>query len=274
MNPAWLTFPFALYPVWEAVHLRRRETVLSYPDLPRPWDGLKLLFLSDSHIAHNGRRERRLRRMLEGEETDLLLFGGDVATGARGYEIMLAATQGVTVRMGRYAVWGNSENLKRVSRKNLKRILADRGVTLLNNDRRILEREGRPVALCGVNCPYSRKADLDAALGGLDEGLFRILLMHAPEGLLSMGSRRADLILSGHTHGGQIRLPGLKAFSVHTETEVDLDRGIFDAAALRKFWPGATDSARMLVGTGIGTSTLPIRLFCPPEIWKITLSAG
>jgi predicted MPP superfamily phosphohydrolase len=108
-------------------------------------------------------------------------------------------------------------------------------------------------------------------LDDINPGVFRILMMHAPEGLLEIGKRRADLILSGHTHGGQLRVPGLRAAHLHTHTEVDLDRGVFDAEALRRFWAEAPDAARMAISAGVGTSTLPTRLFCPPEILKITL---
>jgi uncharacterized protein len=270
-DPAWLIAPPLLYPLWEAAHPRLRDVTLRFPNLPPAWDGLSLLYLSDSHTRRRGRRERRLERLMDGLEADLLLFGGDVAQSDRGFRVMIDAVRGVTARLGRYACWGNSENLRHVSRDAFRRRLEEAGFTPLVNANVVLERGGAPLALCGVDCPYSKKAEFGPAFAGVPEETFRILLMHAPEGLLDLGPRRADLILSGHTHGGQIRLPGLPPFHLHTHTEVDLDRGVFDADALRPFWPEAQPHSRMVVSAGIGTSTAPVRLFCPPEALRITL---
>ncbi|MBW3624787.1 MAG: hypothetical protein KY468_15390 [Armatimonadetes bacterium] len=270
-DPAWLLSPALLYPLWEAAHPRLREYTLRFERLPPAWDGLTLLYLSDSHTLRRGRRERNLTRLLTGRETDLLFLGGDIATTEAGYRIILEAARGVTVRLGRYASWGNSENQKIVHRERLQELLRAEGFTMLLNTRDVLEREGVPLALCGVDCPYSEKADFHAALDGLTEDVFRILLMHAPEGLLQMGRHHADLILSGHTHGGQIRMPGLPAFSLHTDTEVDLDRGVFEGDALRRFDPECPETTRLVIGSGLGTSTAPVRLFCPPEAVMVTL---
>jgi predicted MPP superfamily phosphohydrolase len=274
MNPGWLLYPLMLYPLWEAAHVRLREMTLEFSPLPEPWDGISLLFISDCHTNKSGRRERLLKRLLNGAETDLLFFGGDLAGNSSGCRVVLSAIEGVKVRIGRYAIRGNSEHLPRVPQAKIERILEENGFTVLVNEHRLLERDGAKLALCGSDCAYSFQSDMEATLDGLPPDVFRILLMHAPEGLLEIGPRRADLILSGHTHGGQLRLPGMKALSVHTSTEVDFDRGVFTASELRRFWPDAPDEAKMVIGTGVGTSTLPIRLFCPPEVLKITLKSS
>lgn len=269
--PSWLLFPLTLYPLWEATHVRIRETEFASPRLPPEWDGATLLFLSDSHTHRRGRRERLLEHLLTGVEVDLLLLGGDLANDVAGYEVVLNAASHVTARLGRYAIWGNSENLKRAPRPRIDQFVRSQGYQPLDNASRVLERRGAPLALCGVGCPYSNRSDFDATFHGLPPDLFRILLMHAPQGLLQIGDHRADLILSGHTHGGQIRVPGLKAFNLHTQTEVDLDRGFFGPERLRDFWPQAPPDAGMIISTGIGTSTVPVRVFCPPEVLRITL---
>jgi hypothetical protein len=271
MNPGWFLFPFMLYPLWEATHVRLRDLTLEFSDLPAAWDGLSLLFISDCHTMKNGRRERYLKRLLDGLETDLLLFGGDMAGSLSGCHVLISAIEGIKVHIGRYAIRGNSEHLPRVPRAKIEACLSENGFTVLVNESRLLEQDGARLALCGSDCAYSLKSDMAATFEGIAPEVFRILLQHSPEGVLEIGDRRADLILSGHTHGGQIRIPGMKAFSVHTHSEVDFDRGLFTASDLRRFWPHATDEAKTVIGTGVGTSTLPIRLFCPPEVLKITL---
>jgi predicted MPP superfamily phosphohydrolase len=271
MNPGWFLFPFMLYPLWEAAHVRLRERTLEFSGLPAAWDGLSLLFISDCHTAKSGRRERYLKRLLNGLETDLLIFGGDMAGSVSGCRVLLSAVEGVKVRIGRYAIRGNTERLPRVPRAKIEECLRESDFTVLVNESRLLERGGAKLALCGSDCAYSRKSNMEATFEGVAPDTFRILLQHAPEGVLKIGDRRADLILSGHTHGGQIRIPGMKALSVHTNSEVDFDRGLFTASELRRFWPQAPGDAKLVIGAGVGTSTLPIRLFCPPEVLRITL---
>jgi predicted MPP superfamily phosphohydrolase len=87
--------------------------------------------------------------------------------------------------------------------------LQRRGVTVLTNEHRVLEHNGAAVAVAGVEDLWSREADLPAALRGIPDGIPRVVLAHNPATIAQAEGLRCDLMLSGHTHGGQIRIPSL-----------------------------------------------------------------
>src|SRR5438309_1574924 len=115
------------------------------------------------------------------------------------------------------------------------------------------------LSLIGVDDPFSGYANLGASLRGMQRTPFAILLTHSPEIFMKADLIKFDLVLAGHTHGGQVRLPGIGALWLPAGSE-PFESGWFDG-----------QYARMYVTRGIGTGTLPVRLFCRPELALITL---
>ncbi len=114
----------------------------------------------------------------------------------------------------------------------------------------------------GLDDPIWGAPDAAAALEGADE--IRIVLMHAPDGLLNLGDRHFDLALCGHTHGGQIHLPWGDAIVV--------PHGVLSRRHVAGFYRlGKQGERALLVSRGIGCSTVPIRLFAHPEVHLLTV---
>jgi uncharacterized protein len=119
------------------------------------------------------------------------------------------------------------------------------------------------VSIIGLDDPIV--GEPDANLIGQADGV-RIMLMHAPDGLLSVGTHHFDLAVCGHTHGGQIVLPGgLIPYLPHGELSREYPVG--------RFQLGPRSDRTLIVSRGVGCSTLPIRLGCSPEVHSLVLTA-
>ena len=219
---------------------------------------LKIAHLSDIHAFGFGRREREVLRILEDEKPDIILITGDSPgrwlgrpdndyTGVRQVYEQLHAPLGVWFARGN---WENAETVH-----NERAFYQAAGVHLLLNS----NGEARPdVWIAGLDDPYTGVARPDAALAGIPPGAYTILLFHSPA-YFSHVAGRVNLCLAGHTHGGQVRLPFVRPFW--------LPRG---SGHFLEGWYEDRDT-KMYVSRGIGTSTLPIRFLCRPEIAFITV---
>ena len=140
--------------------------------------------------------------------------------------------------------------------------LAARGVQQLNNARTIFRKGTFELNLCGVDDPYTGRADPARALNGLDLRKLTLLLAHAPEIVYALKPNQADLVLAGHTHGGQVRVPGIGAIVAPGQGFFPkYDKGLF---TLRP-------DEHLYVDSGLGTSILPIRLFNRAQFSHILL---
>jgi predicted MPP superfamily phosphohydrolase len=215
--------------------------------IPRLAEPVRLLHWSDLH-------GRDLSRMLwNGPAPDLIAFTGDLATAGRD----LPRTEGTLARMdevwpstaARFAVLGNHD--RRAGYAAVAARLQAHGYRVLRNDGTLW----RGIWLAGTDDPHRGRPDLPAALAGAPPGAPRILLTHSPELFPQAIAAGVDLALAGHTHGGQVRLPGIGA--------------ILTASRLgRRYSMGEYRAGRSLlfVSRGLGTVHLPVRLFCPPEL--------
>ena len=221
-----------------------------------------------------------LKEMLEAEAPDAVLIAGDMANKPRlwrkaGFGRAYALVKWLAER---YPVWyapGNHETDWKMRKDAMgvlylryRQALEKKGVVFLDNRSVDVTMNGFSFTLTGLELdrvlskrkpgtpdPITKK-DLDALLGRPEEGAYHILLSHTPVFFEAYRDWGADLVFSGHLHGGMIRLPfigGLigAGFSLFPE----YDRGLFEE-----------DGKRMIVTTGVGTHTLPIRLFNPREL--------
>jgi predicted MPP superfamily phosphohydrolase len=143
------------------------------------------------------------------------------------------------------------------------RALEGAGIPVLSNTATRLRRRGEPIWLVGTDDPATNHADLGRALARVPKGAFRLVLSHSPDVAWSFPEDGVDLALTGHTHGGQICLPGGQAIVASTSLGTDFAGGVFR-------WRGAT----LLVNRGLGVVSVPLRTFCPPEIAHLTLRRG
>ena len=245
---------------------------LAFPDLPAGLDGLRLAFLSDLHAGPlvGGAQLRRWRELAEAERPDLLLFGGDfVDSQPEQIHPLLQAFEGFRPACGTFAVLGNHDYFE--DPRPIWRDLEAAGIRCLENAHAIVERNGARLAVIGLQDPMAlnggfRKARFGPgprpfeATRGLPEEAFRLCLAHRPgmhEDALAAGAR---LVLSGHTHGGQINpipfVSSARILGPYTE-------GLFDIGP-----------AKLYVGRGLGVVGLPLRIQAPPEIVVLTLAKG
>jgi predicted MPP superfamily phosphohydrolase len=217
---------------------------------------LKLAYASDFHAGPTTDPAvlRAACAALRDAAPDVLLLGGDYVTLIRSEIEWLAPELGsIPARLGRFAVLGNHDRWS--DTPYIVDRLESAGIrVLINTNVRLVPPFDR-VWICGLDDHWSGRPDSAAALGGA-EG-FRIVLMHSPSGLLDLGSERFDLALCGHTHGGQLALPG------------GIPLVVPQGALSRRYTRGRFvigDGGTLIVSVGLGCVVLPLRLFADPEI--------
>ena len=166
----------------------------------------------------------------------------------------------VSTRYGTFATLGNHENWY-AERSYFETIFRQHGIHLLQNAHQVIQTEQGPFAVAGIDDLRSGRPDLEAALSGLGSAIPTILLSHRPEIFPRAAARGIPLTLSGHYHGGQVklRLPG----------------GDFSLATLRTPYPEGlyrSNGSHLYVSRGIGTTFTPVRLNAPPEVTVLHLS--
>lgn len=192
--------------------------------------------------------------MLKAAAADVLLLGGDFVTLEPSAVEALAVELGsIPAPFGRFAVLGNHDWWCDAPR--IVRALEAAGVVVLINRSVRLPPPFDDVWICGLDDHWCGQPDGVAAVRGADG--VRIVLMHSPSGLLDLGQERFDLALCGHTHGGQLALPGGVPILVpHGPLSRRYSRGRF----------GLGDGRTLIVSVGLGCVVLPLRLFADPEI--------
>ncbi|MGH7499281.1 MAG: metallophosphoesterase [Gemmatimonadales bacterium] len=225
---------------------------------------LKLAFASDFHAGPT--TDPALLRVafteLRAAAPDVLLLGGDFVTLALSEADWLFTELGeIPAPLGRFAVLGNHDWWS--GPQPIVRRLEEAGIQVLTNRNVRLAPPFDRVWICGIDDHWCGSPDGAAALAGAED--IRVVLMHAPSGLLDMGRERFDLAVCGHTHGGQLALPGGIPITVpHGRLSRRYARGRFDLA----------EGGTLIVSVGVGCVGLPFRLFAKPEIVVCTLTTN
>lgn len=232
---------------------------LLFASLPPAFDGLRIVQLSDLHYSARSKPEYfeacvDAANQLGG---DLIVFTGDLITRRKHIPAAARLLSRLHAPLGVYAVRGNHEFW--TSPHHCKEVIERIGMILLDNHAHPLERDGRRLWLVGTEHPWKPVADWDQLLERPD-GEFQILLSHTPDNVYQAARRRVPLVLSGHTHGGQIRLPGIGSVLVPSHYSRRFDAGLFDCRG-----------TVLYVNRGLGTLPPPIRIHCRPEITEFVL---
>jgi uncharacterized protein len=232
-----------------------RETI-ALPGLPPALGGLRIGLLTDIHrsrwVSHDDVRHAVDRLMAE--RPDLIILGGDYVTwGDRHYVVPSAeALAPLSAPNGVFGILGNHDD-----DHEMPAALARNGVQILKDARTHLTISGEGLDLAGIRYWTRRTSDIAAVVRGAAGPVF--LLAHDPRRLTEAAALDIPLVLSGHTHGGQVVLPGLGAIAAQKFPVV---AGI-----------GRLRQTTMFVSRGLGTVYVPIRLNCPPEVVVLTLQA-
>ena len=255
-------------PFWLSVE---RRTLL-YADLPPAFDGLRVAFVADIHMGpfFSQKRLEELIARVDAWQPHIVLLGGDYANDSDGAVAFFAAKPGFSAPMGVYAVPGNHDRVRPES--NLPRLLQamrEAGVTPLCNSVEVLRANGQYLYLAGIDDYAVGHPDIAGVAAACRADGFTIFLLHNPDGVPEALAARdmvgaqgwADLILSGHTHGGQVTIFGQRALS-------DINRATGER--FRTGWK-REGGADILISNGVGTTLAPVRFFARPQIHFLTL---
>ena len=237
-----------------------RSIDVSIRNLAPALSGLRLVHVTDFHFRRWNRIARDAQALLKGLDYDILVATGDFGTRKRRWRSAADITRRffdpIAERAPAYAVLGNHDH------PNL--ALADTSLRFLNNESVLINRGDVVLELMGVDQSSPDSEDLEAALCDVRPSSVRILLAHYPSTVFRLPPRRVDIQLSGHTHGGQIRLPLVGCVWANDAIPTRLTRGLH-----------AVEGMLLHVSPGIGVSPpVPIRLNCPPEISVLTLRSA
>ncbi len=244
-----------------AAQVQVRHNDLAFKALPPRFDGFTLLHISDPHAEMNEGAMRRAAELLPGLQYDVCVLTGDFRGPSYGpYDAALRgmAELRASIRGQVYGVLGNHDTIRMVPG------LEAMGVRMLLNECETISREGQQICLAGIDDAHFFRADnFDKATSGIPSNAFAILLSHTPEIYRQAAHAGFALALCGHTHGGQICLPG--------GTPITLD-----SVLPRRLGAGAWTYNRMAgyTSVGLGSSIVTARLNCPPEITLHHLRCG
>jgi len=234
--------------------LELTRATIPVSDLPPALAGLRVGLITDLHRSRTVTHEDVARAVdtLMGERPDLIVLGGDYVTwGDRAFVGPSAdALAPLSAPNGVFAILGNHDD-----DHDMPAALARKGVQVLKDARTRLRVRNEPLDLVGILFWTKRHSDIAGLVR--DRAPATILLAHDPRRLVEAAALEIPLVLSGHTHGGQVVLPGL------------------GPVAARKFpviaGIGQRDRTRIFVSRGVGTIYVPLRLNCPPEAAVLTL---
>lgn len=241
-----------------ALTVRRNTIVL--PELPAAFAGLRILHLSDLHFDGFPGFGQRIARVLAGLAFDVAVITGDYRFYTHGEYAHLAAELAVLApalacRLGAFGVLGNHDLLEMTP------MIERAGVRLLLNEAAPLAQNGATIWLVGLDdAHYFGLHDFDRALRDVPADALRMLLVHSPELLPEAAAHGFHLYLTGHTHGGQICLPGGFAPYMNIRCHPDQIAGAWRYGAMQGY-----------TSAGVGASGVFARFFCPPEIVIHTL---
>lgn len=229
--------------------------------LPKILDGLRMVHLSDLHLGPLT-SEAQLRRAIDTAnslEPDIIALTGDYISHERHYAAPCAEIVGrLKARCGVYAVLGNHDHWTDAAL--ITDLFRSEGIKVLINEGMRFEMDGASFWLAGVNDTMVGLEDIPLALAGSSENEMKLLLAHNPIVLRRAARAGIDLVLSGHTHGGQVALRDRNGAGRGRRRVLN---GL-----------GRQDDTQIYVTRGLGTVILPIRYGCPPEISLLELHRG
>ena len=260
-----------IWTAWGNTALELNTYTISSDRLPETFDGYRIAHVSDLHNTEMGKDNEKLLDMLREADPDIIAITGDLIDSRNtDIDVALQFTKAAMEIAPCYYVTGNHE--ARVSEYDeLRGGLIEQGVLVLDDERIELELSYETIALLGVNDPSFQTdylfGDSETVMQGKlqeisdEENDFTILLSHRPELFGVYADSNMDLVLSGHAHGGQFRLPFVGGL-------VAPNQGLFP-----KYDAGlyTEENTNMIVSRGIGNSILPFRFNNRPEVILIVL---
>ncbi len=247
-------------------HIGTTYITVDSENIPSAFNGFKIAHISDLHNAEFGEGQSKLIEKIREADPDIIVITGDMIDSRRtDVEKAVELVEGLGGEIPIYYVTGNHES--RVSEySELEEKLVENGVNVLRNKNQSIEIDGSYINIIGVDDPafgYSSDEMYDT-ITGLKGDSYNILLSHRPELFGMYIQTGVDLVLSGHAHGGQVRIPFIGGLAAPNQ-------GFFPKYTEGLYENGGTS---MIVSRGLGNSIIPLRVNDPPELVIITLKSG
>jgi predicted MPP superfamily phosphohydrolase len=229
-----------------------RQNELFFEGLPASFDGFTILHLSDLHVELSEGAMQSVSEQVDRLDYDVCVLTGDFRAGYGSFQVTLEGMAKVrnSLREPVYGVLGNHDTIRMVLG------LEAMGIKILLNESQAISRGNQAIYLAGIDDAHSyRVHDIGKVASQIPKDGFSILLSHTPEIFQEAAEAGFNLLLSGHTHGGQICLPGGIPITL-------------DAVLPRRMGAGSWQFGNMhgYTSVGAGTCILPVRFNCPPEI--------
>lgn len=261
---------------WGNKALVTTNIIVKSENIPEGFDGFKIVQISDLHDAEFGKNNKKLIDDIKDAKPDVILFTGDMIDGNRtDIDVTVNFAQKVTQIAPTYFVTGNHEAGLYGQYHGFKARLEDAGVVVLDEEYDIIEKNGDKICIAGINDlgffvtgSYDQN-DLNEFKNALEELLketkdcYTILLSHRSDLFNEYVECDADLVFTGHAHGGQVRIPFIGGvFSPGQGLFPEYDSGLF-----------IENNTQMIVSRGLGNSRFPFRVNNRPEIIVAVLNA-
>ena len=258
--------------LWANTALEVTEYSINSPEIPEGFDGFRIVQVSDLHNTEFGENNEKLLQMLRAAEPDIIAITGDLVDSRRtDLKVAIDFLREAVKIAPCYYVTGNHES--RIEEfAELEKQMIEIGVILLRNDSCLLEREGDRLQLMGVDdCSFHPESNGNLQVLAMEAEIYRmqsknytVLLSHRPELAVVYDRYDVDLVLCGHAHGGQFRLPLIGGLYAP-------DQGFFP-----KYTAGIYEMTdmTMVVSRGLGNSVFPLRFRNRPEIVVVNLNKG
>jgi len=242
--------------------IKIEDISIEIKNLPPSFKEIKIIHLSDFHSKNFGKREREVLKNLQQLNPDFIFITGDFIdwrtrdlNSCQDFWKELSKNYPQKV----FGVLGNHEH-HHLKFKTIKNLLAESGIEILDNKTKKIKKNEDFIYLIGVDDPREGYDNIEKAMAGIEDGVPKILIAHSPEIFRKVREKNIDLVLVGHTHGGQINIPFITDLFSPVKYDKKYKSGLFKE-----------DSTYLYVNRGIGTTFLPIRFNSFPEITIITL---
>ena len=241
-----------------------RRIYIRVKNLDPRLDGYRLVHLSDLHVGALTPPwwARRWIERANQEAGDAVVVTGDLVTSGVAFHEEIAkligdlrGKDGVFCSMGNHDYFGEGEPLITLMRQ--------RGATVLRNEGVVVERDGAPLFIAAIDDTWTKRADLDRALEARPENVPTVMLAHDPDRFPQIAKRGVEVVLSGHTHGGQIAMPFLARWINASKLAHHFHIGVYHDG-----------DSTLYVHPGLGTTGPPIRLGAAPAVVVLTLRAA
>lgn len=240
---------------------------IKHPLIPQSFDGIKIVQFSDTHLGfhYTVKQFKTLVKKINQLQPDLIFFTGDLMDEPNKFaEInkILPILQELNAPLGKYCIFGNHDHGGYGSDIYRNLMELSNFTVLLNESRPIIQKDGSFINLIGIDDRMLGRPNLDLAQKQVPNGVFKMLLSHAPDVADEAVNYQIHWQLSGHSHGGQVKIPFVGALVIPPFAQ-NYPEGLYSI--------GENDPLSLYVNRGIGTTRLPFRFMAKPELTVFTL---